>query len=97
MPSRPPLNGRNLAQYYTSSEARKRSVLREYAQPKDDQEARIIMYDPIRRILVEYFARGRDEAVIDRAVDMLKKKQVLKRGFHGHLAEIQSFGPREFA
>lgn len=66
VPQKPSLNGRIIAEFYLSSEIVKRSTLRAYAKPPDDQKARILMYDPIRRIIPEYLAGTRDDAVLER-------------------------------
>ena len=43
---KPPLNGRNLAEFYLSSETVKRTTLLAYAKPAKEQKARALMYDP---------------------------------------------------
>lgn len=73
-PLHPPLNGRNLAEYYVASEASKLSTLREYAKPPDEQQARILMYDPIRKCVREYFRSGRDLKVLERASNFHKQR-----------------------
>jgi hypothetical protein len=75
MPAAPPLNGRNIAEFYTASEATKRSKLKAYARPPEEQQARIIMYDSVRRALPEYFGGGRSGAVLDRVGMMLENRQ----------------------
>jgi hypothetical protein len=75
VPQKPPLNGRNLAEFYLSSETVKRTTLIAYARPVEEQQARILMYDPIRRIVHEYFASGRSSAVLGRCADTLARKQ----------------------
>jgi hypothetical protein len=74
-PAVPPLNGRNVAEFYTASEATKRTKLRAYAKPPAEQAARVIMYDLLRRSLPEYFGKGRDEDVLTRLGMMLGKRQ----------------------
>lgn len=74
-PAAPPLNGRNVAEFYTASEATKRTKLRAYAKPPEEQAARVIMYDLVRRSLPEYFGNGRSEETLDRLGVMLKKRQ----------------------
>jgi hypothetical protein len=74
VPQKPPLNGRNLAEFYLSSETAKRTALRAYARPPKEQQARILMYDPIRRIVAEYFAGGRPEAILTRCAETLDRK-----------------------
>jgi hypothetical protein len=81
LPQKPPLNGRNLAEFYVSTETAKRSTLRAYAKPPEEQEARIIMYDPIRRIIVEYFSRERDIAILDRCKETLALKRFRTEDF----------------
>lgn len=81
VPQKPHLNGRNLAEFYLSSETAKRSTLRAYARPPKEQEARIIMYDPIRRIIAEYFKRNRDGGVLDRCSETLAHKRFKTEGF----------------
>ncbi|MBV8299022.1 MAG: hypothetical protein JO083_05720 [Candidatus Eremiobacteraeota bacterium] len=73
VPQHPPLNGRNIAEFYVASETAKRSTLRDYAKPPELQQARIIMYDPVRRILAEYFGGGREAAVLDRTVSLVEQ------------------------
>lgn len=75
LPQKPHLNGRNLAEFYLSTETAKRSTLRAYAKPPEEQEARIIMYDPIRRIIVEYFSHERDVTVLDRCAETLAQRR----------------------
>lgn len=79
---RPPLNGRNIAEFYTASETAKRSTLREYAKPPEHQQARIIMYDPVRRILAEYFRDGRVAAALDRTESMLERPRFESVAFY---------------
>jgi len=74
VPSMPPLNGRNLAEFYVASEASKRTILREYAKPPQQQQARIIMYDSIRRIVPDYFKLGRGDAVLLRTERFLAER-----------------------
>lgn len=66
VPQLPPLNGRILAEFYTASEVARRSTLRRYAKPPDEQRAREHMYDPVRRVVAEYFGKGRDGRVLER-------------------------------
>lgn len=73
-PLHPPINGRNLAEYYVASEASKLSTLREYAKPLDEQQARILMYDPIRKFVRDYFKSGRDDQVLERASSFHRSK-----------------------
>lgn len=70
----PPLNGRNLAEFYVAGEAAKRTTLRAYARPEDEQHARIIMYDAIRRIVPEYFKSGRSDDVLTATERFLAEK-----------------------
>jgi len=81
-PNRPPLNGRNIAEFYTASETAKRSTLREYAKPPEQQQARIIMYDPVRRILAEYFGSGREESVLDRTAKLVEQPRFESPDFY---------------
>lgn len=74
LPQKPPLNGRIVAEFYLSSETVKRTTLRAYARPPKQQQARVLMYDPIRRILPEYFACGQQEDVLLRCEETLKRK-----------------------
>ena len=81
VPEAPPLNGRRIAEFYTASEVAKRSVLRAYALPAEEQEARIILYDPVRKILPEYFDSGRDTAILDRVGAQLGERSFRTREF----------------
>ena len=74
LPQKPPLNGRIIAEFYLSSETVKRTTLRAYARPPDEQKARVLLYDPIRRIVSEYFRRGRAEDVLLRCEGTLDRK-----------------------
>jgi hypothetical protein len=74
IPASPPLNGRNLAEFYVTGEAAKLSTLREYAKPVGEQQARIIMYEPIRRVVRDYFQSGRDADVLDRITRNLETR-----------------------
>ena len=74
--STPPLNGRSLAEFYLSSEtAKRRKALRAYARPPEEQQARILLYDPVRRAVPDYFADRRSEAVLERCTQTLERKQ----------------------
>jgi hypothetical protein len=81
VPQKPPLNGRNLAEFYLSTETAKRTTLRAYARPPQDQEARIIMYDPIRRIVPEYFANNREAVTLTRCAETLALKRFRTEDF----------------
>jgi hypothetical protein len=81
-PQRPPLNGRNLAEFYVATETAKRTTLREYAKPPEQQQARIIMYDPMRRILVEYFGAGRNIEVIERARSLVEQPRFVNADYY---------------
>jgi hypothetical protein len=74
IPASPPLNGRNLAEFYVAGEAAKLSTLREYAKPVEEQQARIIMYEPIRRVVRDYFQSGRDADVLERITRNLESR-----------------------
>lgn len=67
------LNARAVAAYMTVGESAQRTTLRQYAKPKQQQKAAIVMYDPIRRNLREYFAGGRDEKVLSRVRELVEK------------------------
>ena len=45
------------------------------AKPPDEQTARIQMYDPIRRMIPDYFKSGRDSAVLDQVTAQLDEKR----------------------
>jgi hypothetical protein len=81
VPQAPPLNGRAIAEFYTASEVSKLTTLRTYATPAEEPQARVIMYDPVRKIVPEYFGTDRNPAVLDRVA--------------AHLAE-HGFKTREF-
>lgn len=81
VPTMPPLNGRNLAEFYVASEATKRSTLRAYAKPPEEQRARIVMYDSVRRIVPEYFESGRDDAILSRTERHLAEKDFANPDF----------------
>jgi hypothetical protein len=81
VPIAPPLNGRRVAEFYCATEVAKRTVLRAYAKPPDEQEARIILYDPIRKVLPDYFRSGRESAVLDRVAEQLKTREFSTRAF----------------
>jgi hypothetical protein len=74
-------NGRAIAEFYTASEVSKRTTLRAYAKPPDEQRARIIMYDPVRKVLPEYFHADRDPAVLDRVAAELRGRGFKTRRF----------------
>jgi hypothetical protein len=81
VPTAPPLNGRRIAEFYVASEVAKKSVLRAYAKPPEEQEARIILYDPVRKVIPEYFRSGRESAVLDRVTKQLETRQFNDRDF----------------
>jgi hypothetical protein len=81
VPGLPPLNGRNLAEFYLSSEASKRSILREYAKPQKEQKARIMMYDPVRKIIPEYFGNIRAAETLSRVRELLSAKHFANNEF----------------
>ena len=81
VPVAPPLNGRRVAEFYVASEVSRRSVLREYAKPREEQEARIIIYDPVRRILPSYFQSGRDPSVLTHLEEQLRAREFKSRDF----------------
>ena len=60
---------KGLADYMTASSTRKRSILKQYKYPYDDEaRAKIIYYREARDIVVAYHASGRDRAwLIDEA------------------------------
>jgi len=60
----------------TVGESAQRTTLRHYAKPKIEQTAAIVMYDPVRKILREYFSGGRDVAVLSRVRDVLKRQPI---------------------
>jgi hypothetical protein len=68
IPPAPLLNGRRIAEFYCATEVAKRTVLRAYAKPPEEQEARVILYDPIRKAAVavhaELVRRGKRERTI---------------------------------
>jgi len=70
------LNARAVASYMTVGESAQRTTLRQYAKPKEQQKAAIVMYDPIRKNLREYFAGGRDEKTIARVRELIDKHPV---------------------
>lgn len=77
----PPLNGRNLAEFYVATEAAKRTTLREYAKTPEEQQARIIMYNSIRRIVPEYFKDGRPEDLLVQTERFLADKSFASAEF----------------
>jgi hypothetical protein len=81
VPQAPPLNGRAIAEFYTASEVSKLTTLRAYAKPPDEPQPRIIMYDPVRKILREYFGSGRDGTVLDRVAAQLSARGFKTREF----------------
>lgn len=81
VPQAPPLNGRTIAEFYTASEVSKRTALRAYAKPTDEPQARIIMYDPVRKILPEYFGADRDPVILDRVAAQLGGRAFKTREF----------------
>jgi len=80
-PTAPPLNGRRIAEFYNATEVAKKSVLRAYAKPPEEQEARIILYDPIRKALPDYFRSDRDSAVLDHVAEKLETREFRTREF----------------
>lgn len=71
VPVSPPLNGRNVAEFAMSRPSVQRSTLRRYAKPPEEQKPPIVMYDPVRKVLAEYFRGDRDDAVLRRVQDLL--------------------------
>jgi len=108
VPQRPPLNGRNLAEFYVASETAKRSTLRDYAKPPEQQQARVIMYDPVRRIVAEYLGGGREDSVLDRAESLVEQPRFESETYYetwrksnraalAHLRKLDLYGTFEDA
>lgn len=72
VPRFPPLNARRIAEFATSRPSTQRSTLRRYSRPPEQQKAPIVLYDPVRKVLPEYFRAGRDAAVLRRVVSLLE-------------------------
>lgn len=70
------LNARAVAAYMTVGESAQRTTLRQYAKPKQEQKAAIVMYDPIRKNLREYFAGGQDSKTLARVRELIEKHPV---------------------
>jgi hypothetical protein len=106
VPSLPPLNARTVAEFFTSGPSRQRTTLRRYARPPEQQKAPIVMYDPVRKVLPEYFRTKRDATVLQRVVRLLdapsdadpgfiEKRRKSNRNAIAHLEQLQFDG--EFA
>lgn len=81
IPTLPPLNARTIAAFATSRPSQQRTTLRRYARPPKQQSAPIVMYDPVRKVLSEYFRSGRDPAVLRRVVSLLESPSNADTGF----------------
>lgn len=81
LPILPPLNARTIAEFATSRPSKQRTTLRRYARPPQQQKAPIVMYDPVRKVLPEYFRGGRDIAVLERVVRLLDEPSAADPGF----------------
>lgn len=78
---KPPLNGRNVAEFALSRPSAQRTALRRYARPPEEQRPPILMYDPIRKVLAEYYRSGRDSMVLDRVAALLDAPSAAKPAF----------------
>jgi hypothetical protein len=103
VPTLPPLNARTIAEFATSRPSKQRTTLRRYARPPEQQKAPIVMYDPVRKVLAEYFGSGRDPAVLQRVVRLLdapshadpefiERRRRSNRAAIAHLERIQFEG-----
>jgi hypothetical protein len=103
IPSLPSLNARMIAEFATSRPSSQRTTLRRYARPPEKQKAPIVMYDPVRKVLSEYFAGGRDASVLQRVVRLLdapsdadpsfiEKRRKSNRSAIAHLEQMQFEG-----
>lgn len=81
VPPLPPLNARRVAEFFTSGPSRQRTTLRRFARPLEKQKAPIVMYDPVRKVLAEYFRDRRDQAVLERVVKLLDAPSEADPGF----------------
>ncbi len=81
IPSLPPLNARSVAEFATSRPSKQRTTLRRYARPPEQQKAPIVMYDPVRKVLPEFFRARRDLAVLQRVVALLDTPSNADPGF----------------
>jgi hypothetical protein len=103
VPSFPRLNARMVAEFFTSSPRQQRSMLRRYARPPEQQKAAIVMYDPVRKVLPDYFRAKRDATVllpVEQRLDepskadpgFIEKRRKANRNAITHLKQMQFNG-----